>query len=118
MFRTALRFTLALLLPLQSMQSGHSGESAKLEASILDEQGMVARTILTNAAQCPTINLDGNSQQMNVRAWPGSIERFPDLVCEFFIPAGTNIATINGQALPLLQPTLGSIAVLATPAAA
>ena len=114
MFRPALRFTLALLLPLQSMQSGHSGESAKLEASyiVLDEQGMVARTILTNAAQCPTINLDGNSQQMNVRASPGGIERFPDLVCEFFIPAGTNIATINGQALPLLQPTLGSIAVL------
>ena len=109
-----MRFTLAFLLPLQSMQSGHSGESAKLEASyiVLDEQGMVARTILTNAAQCPTINLDGNSQQMNVRASPGGIERFPDLVCEFFIPAGTNIATIKGQALPLLQPTLGSIAVL------
>src|SRR5215471_6488194 len=114
MFRPALRFTLALLLPLQSMQSGHSGESAKLEASyiVLDEQGMVARTILTNAAQCPTINLDGNSQQMNVRASPGRIERFPDLVCEFSIPAGTNIATINGEALPLLHPTLRSIAVL------
>jgi hypothetical protein len=48
---------------------------------------------------------------MNVRASPGRIERFPDLVCEFFIPAGTNIATINGQALPLLHPTLRSIAV-------
>src|SRR5215472_17102623 len=114
MFRPAMRFTLALLLPLQSMQSGHSGESPKLEVSyiVLGEQGMVARTILTNAAQCPTISLDGNSQQMNVRASPGGIERFPELVCEFFIPAGTNIATINGEALPLLHPRLRSIAFL------
>jgi hypothetical protein len=114
MFRPALRFTLALLLPLQSMQSGHSAESTKLEASyiVFGEQGMVAQTILTNAAQCPMINLDGNLLPMNVRASPGGIERFPDLVCEFFIPAGTNIAAINGQALPLLHPTLGSIAVL------
>jgi hypothetical protein len=95
------------------MQRGHS-ESTKLEVSyiVLGEQGMVARTILTNAAQCPTINLDGNSQQMNVRASPGSIETFPDLVCEVFIPTGTSIVTINGQALPLLHPTLRSIAVL------
>jgi hypothetical protein len=48
---------------------------------------------------------------MNVRASPRGID-FPDLVCELLIPAGTNIAVISGQALPLAHPTLRSIAVL------
>jgi len=114
MFRPAFRFTLAVLLALimQPIQRGHS-DSTTLEASyiVLGEQGMVARTILTHAAQCPIIDLDGNSQQMNVRASPRGID-FPDLVCELFIPAGTNIAVISGQALPLAHLALRSIAVL------
>jgi hypothetical protein len=49
---------------------------------------------------------------MNVRAAPGAIEIFPDLVCEFLVPPGTSNAAIYDQALPLPHQALGTIAVL------
>ena len=87
-------------------------QSARLEATyiVLGMQGPVARAILTNATQCPTITLNGNSQAMNVRAAPNTVAMFPDMVCELSIPAGATVATINGQALPLPPPVLTTVA--------
>jgi hypothetical protein len=89
-----------------------AAQSATLETSyiVLGGQGPVVRAILTNASQCPSIELDGVFQPMRVRAEADASGNFPDLVCEFSAPPETTTAAINGQALPLPRPALNAIA--------
>jgi len=89
---------------------------ATVEASfvVLGPEGPVARAIVTNETQCPTVVLDNGSQPMTVRAMPGtgSPPAFPVLVCELLIPAAAASATIADQKLPLPNASLGAIAAL------
>src|SRR5215472_2081711 len=64
---------------------------------------LLARVIVSRNS-CPNIMLDGNSQQMGVRALP-TPPAFPVLSCETGIPAGTSAASIEGQPLALRNPT-------------
>src|SRR5215467_9544229 len=102
----AVMFALACALaPL----AGHA-QSPKLEAAyvVLGPQGAVARAVIADATRCPPIAVDGGEQAMNVRARPDAA--FPALVCELPLAAGTKSASIENLPLPVLKPTLTSIA--------
>ena len=89
--------------------AGHA-QSVKLEAAyvVLGPQGAVARAVIADATRCPAILIDGSEQAMNVRALPDAA--FPVLVCELPLAAGTKSASIENLPLPVLKPTLTSIA--------
>jgi predicted phosphodiesterase len=88
-------------------------QSPRLEAAyvVLGPQGALARAVIADATRCPTITINGSEQAMNVRAIPDAA--FPVLVCELPLAAGTKsarIAGIENVSLPVLKPTLGSVA--------
>ena len=99
---------LALLLPLAPGSAG--AQQAKLETAyvVLGADGAIARAVVSGAAECPSIDLDGAAARMSVRAQPDAA--FPVLVCEAPIPPGTASAAIQGRGLPLPKPTLAAIA--------
>ena len=82
---------------------------------VFSAEGVPVARVITSAASCPDIELDGNVQAMSVRALPGTIplrptfstpanskpSAFPVLTCEMPIPAGVTQARIAGRALPL-----------------
>jgi hypothetical protein len=102
---------LALVAP-----AAAAAKSVKLEAAyvLLGPQGPVARAVYKDAAECPSLSLDGTTQQMSVRMRPqtGKKAVFPVLVCELAIPAGTRSAVLGKQALPLPPATPASVAVI------
>jgi hypothetical protein len=63
---------------------------------------VLARAIVSGSG-CPTITLDGQDQQMGVRAQPNP-PTFPVMSCETTIPNGTGSASIQGQQLALPNP--------------
>jgi hypothetical protein len=93
---------------------------------VLGEQARPVARLITHAAACPTIELDGASVPMDVRASPATIplrptrsdpaeskpSAFPVLVCEKPIPAGIRRAEIAGRALPLPKANPQRIVVL------
>jgi hypothetical protein len=90
-----------------------NAQSGKLEAAyvVLGSQGAVARAVVADATRCPAISIDGSEQAMHVRALPDAA--FAVLVCELPLPAGTKsarVAGIENAPLPVLKPTLTSIA--------
>src|SRR5215468_61773 len=104
--RVARAFVMACAL---TPVAGHA-QSVKLEAAyvVLGPQGAVARAVIADATRCPAIAVDGSEQAMNVRALPDAA--FPALVCELPLAAGTKSASIENLPLPVLKPTLTSIA--------
>jgi hypothetical protein len=77
---------------------------------VLGEQGAASARVLTAAASCPQIRIDGALRAMRTRAAPGTAAprssgarpaAFPVLACEAELPAGTASASVNGHALPL-----------------
>jgi Calcineurin-like phosphoesterase len=63
---------------------------------------VLARAIVSGSS-CPNITLDGQTQQMGVRAQPNP-PTFPVMSCETTIPSGTGSASIQGQQLALPNP--------------
>jgi len=61
---------------------------------------VIAR-VITKSADCPDIKLDGEKFQMQARQEPST--DFPQLVCEFSIPSGTESASVVGRNLPLMK---------------
>ncbi len=100
MERAALALSGALVALLASVPDA-AAQSGKLEYAyvVLGGHGAIARTILSGTMECPTINLGGAAERMNVRA-PAD-DAFPVLVCETLMPPGTTSATIDGGLLPL-----------------
>ncbi|MGZ9086891.1 MAG: hypothetical protein ACXW3R_15460 [Rhodoplanes sp.] len=96
---------LAVLAP-----SPAAAQSGKIETAyvVLGEDGAIARAILSNTSECPTIDVGGVAERMSVRA--GADAAFQVLVCEAPIPPGTSSAAIGGRRLPVPQATLGPIA--------
>jgi hypothetical protein len=81
---------------------------------VLGEEGQAVARVITPAAACPPIELDGRSASMDVRARPATVPlrptrepgaskpaAFPVLVCDKTIPAGVERAAILGRALAL-----------------
>ncbi|MES2015113.1 MAG: metallophosphoesterase [Pseudomonadota bacterium] len=77
---------------------------------VLGEQGAAVARVLTTAASCPAIVIDGQASAMQVRAAAGTAAprspgahpaAFALLTCEAKLPAGATSATVQGQALPL-----------------
>ncbi len=82
---------------------------------VVGPEGAPMARVITGAARCPDIVLDGAAQAMRVRMPPATIAQrptrgaptqskpavFPVLTCETPIPAGTRHAAVDGQALPL-----------------
>jgi hypothetical protein len=93
-----------------------AAQSGKLEAAyvVLGGEGTVARAILSDTAECPTITFGTTPSPMRVRAKPdgGDKPAFPVLVCEASIRSGTTSAAIEGRALPLPKPSLNAVAAL------
>lgn len=93
---------------------------------LLGEQGAAVARVVTAAASCPAIEIDGKSGPMAVRALPATIAQrptavpvaeskpsaFPVLTCEAALPAGTRSASIDGQPLALPKAALARIVVL------
>lgn len=107
---TAIRIACAILaVALVPTAAG----SATLEAAyvVLGGEGMLARAILDNAGQCPSITVDGASKPMTIRARADTHPAFPILVCEALLLANATSASIEGRALPLPKPDLRAIAV-------
>ena len=110
-------FTLALIagcaqLPPAPMPSV---SGVRYDYVVLGEEGQAVARAITSEAACPSIELDGRAQAMDVRARPSVVpERsrplgsggakaaaFPVLTCEKAIPRGVSRAAIDGRALPL-----------------
>jgi hypothetical protein len=82
---------------------------------VLGEEGRPVARVITAAAACPEIELDGFGTAMDVRARPATIplrptrsapaeskpSAFPVLVCEKAIPAPARRAVVAGRVLPL-----------------
>src|ERR1035437_3301716 len=64
----------------------------------------IARIVVTNPADCPSILINGLKRAMSVREpMPAGLRP----ACEFEIPAGTKSATVNSR--PLILPRLGPV---------
>ncbi|WBS02595.1 hypothetical protein OU994_30910 [Pseudoduganella sp. SL102] len=84
---------------------------------VLGEEGAATARVITVAAACPTLDVDGRPVPMSVRAAPATIAQrptasgpadskpsaFPVLACEAPLPAGTQRAALAGTPLPLPQ---------------
>ncbi len=82
---------------------------------VMGEEGRAVARIITSAAKCPAIEIDGTSRPMDVRARPATEplrptrnapseskpSAFPVLVCEKAVPAGARSAAVEGRRLPL-----------------
>ncbi|MGO4378971.1 metallophosphoesterase [Pseudoduganella sp. RAF19] len=90
--------------------------SASLSAYVvLGEQGAAVARVVTEAASCPPLTVDGQALPMQLRAPAETIalrptssapadsvpSRFPVLTCEAALPANARSASVGGQTLPL-----------------
>jgi hypothetical protein len=67
--------------------------------------------VVTADTTCPTLDVDGRTVTMQVRALPDP-PMFPVLTCEATVPAEADRAAIGGAVLPLPRVTTGRIAVI------
>ncbi len=116
MMRVGLAFVMAAMVAGCSTPPATERAIPKLYAFVvLGDEGRPMARVITTAATCPDIELDGVGVAMDVRARPATISQratrsdpadsrpsaFPVLVCEKPIPAATRRATVAGRVLPL-----------------
>ncbi len=91
------------------------GASATYAFVLLGEEGRAVARVVTPAASCPAIELDGVAVAMDVRARPATMplrptrsepalskpSAFPMLVCDKPLPDGVARASVLGRVLPL-----------------
>jgi len=111
------RFTL-LVLPaalLAGCATAPSGDGILSSYVVLGEGGNATARVLTTAAACPTLDVDGRALPMTVRAPAATIPQrptasspadskpsaFPVLTCELPLAASARTAHVAGRALPL-----------------
>jgi len=77
---------------------------------LLGPEGRAVARVLTAAAECPSLDVDGRGLPMSVRAAPATLplrpgqlkaSAFPVRVCEAMMPPGAQRARIGDRALPL-----------------
>ena len=94
---------------------------------VLGEQGAAVARVLTPAATCPALTVDGQDLPMQLRAAAGTLAQrptssaapadahpsaFPLLTCEAALPAGARSASAAGQALPVPRGAVRTIVVI------
>jgi len=93
---------------------------------VLGEGGAPVARVLTSAATCPAIKIDGAELTMNVRAQPQTLplrptrsapedskpSAFPLLTCEKFIPQHAASISVAGRSLPLPRAQINRIVVI------
>jgi hypothetical protein len=93
---------------------------------VLGENGAAIARVISSAAACPAIAIDGVTHPMSVRAAPGTDalratvsppanskpSAFPVLTCEAVIPAGAQQAAVGAQVLALPKATPRRIVVI------
>ena len=93
---------------------------------VLGEEGRAVARVITPAAACPPIQIDGKTEPMEIRARPETVplrptrsdpalskpSAFPVLVCDKAIPAGAGRASVLGRRLPLPNPNPHRIVVI------
>ena len=109
-------FGVALLASCAALPPGAERASATQYAFVvLGAEGRAVARVITAAAACPAIDIDGVAQPMDVRARPATLAQRPTrseaseskpsafsvLVCEKSIAAGVTRAMVDGRALPL-----------------
>ena len=67
--------------------------------------------VITEAASCPELTVDGAARAMRVRS-PSDGSGFPVTVCEAPLPSGVRSAAVAGQALPVPAPSPRRILVI------
>ena len=96
-------------------QSSQPPAPADYRYVLLGPEGIPVVRVITSAAECPAIDVDGISHPMSVRMPPATIpvrpsrsdlpppkaSAFPVLTCETTLPPTTRSASIGGEALPL-----------------
>lgn len=109
-----------------SVSRGSGSAADFVSFVVLGENGVPVARVLTVAAQCPAIQLDGHRLPMDLRAKAQIIPQrptrsapdeskpssFPLLTCEKMIPPHTVTATIEGRSLPLPQAEAKRIVVI------
>jgi hypothetical protein len=102
------------------------GEGAHYAYVVLGEEGTAIARVITRAAECPAVDIDGRLARMDVRAQPETLSvrptisppseskpsAFPVLTCEREIPVGAGRAAIDGVPLPLPKANPQRIVVL------
>ncbi|WP_410209908.1 metallophosphoesterase family protein [Aquirhabdus sp.] len=128
MLPTALSLTLlgCGAVPTASQHLAPNASTVVNTLVILGPQGQPIARAMTQADQCPVLQVDGQTLHMDVRVKPEIIPQrptisdpevskpsaFPILTCEKAIPAGTVVASISGQALPLPKALVKRIVVI------
>jgi hypothetical protein len=93
---------------------------------VMGEDGTPVARVLTSAATCPKIKIDGAELTMNVRAAPQTLplrptrsavedskpSAFPLLTCEKFIPPHATRISVDGKPLPLPPTQVNRIVVI------
>ncbi len=93
---------------------------------IMGEGGYGVARVLTHAAECPALSVDGKVRAMTVRARAETIPQratqssaenskpsvFPALTCEARLPLGARSASVLGQRLPLPKAIIRRIVVI------
>ena len=104
---------LAACAPLAPPPSG--GDPVRSAFVVLGEEGVPIARVITAAAVCPDLVIDGGARPMAVRALPATVPLrptrssrgeskpsvFPVLVCDGRLPPGAAHASVAGHALPV-----------------
>ena len=132
MFSTPLLKSAPLLIALVMSACSTTGKSAEewpVHDSmyvVLGENGAPVARVLTNAASCPRIHIDGADFGMTLRARAETLplrptrsavedskpSAFPLLTCEKAIPPRSTSVTVDGKVLPLPPATINRIVVI------
>jgi hypothetical protein len=97
---TVLTATLCLGVWFAAVQTAGAASPAWVE---MTATGAEAR-LVSDAATCPSIVIDGETHPMSERAAPS--EGFPNRVCEYDLPGGARAVSLDGQSLapPVARP--------------
>lgn len=93
---------------------------------LLGEQGQAVARVLTRAANCPDLSVDGKPQAMQVRSKAGTAAfretvfgpalskaaEFPFQTCELNLPAGSTSVVLDGKPLPVPAAEITRIVVI------
>lgn len=127
-FAGALILLSSFVLPGCSMMQSASADRVDHDIAyvVLGENGTPVARVMTSAAGCPTIKIDGDELAMHVRAQPQTLplrptrsatedskpSAFPLLVCEKFIPPHAARISVDGKPLPLPPAQVNRIVVI------
>lgn len=110
-----LLLALAGCAPLAGKPGNLAAPAGMTSFVVLGEHGQAVARVLTDAAQCPLIRIDGIDARMDVRAAAGTPAQrptrsapadskpsvFPLLTCETMLPPQAASVTVEGRAMPL-----------------